>query len=160
MPLLLRKIKENRWFKTDETTRLLGVGDAPSDPLGDLATTQSRLSVFEVAGDGSNIERIVRALAVSGNHISDTGYVLFNSDLLEQEEIAIRDEGGATPDTEANSWHRDLIGLSARKLVALTRLIFHHGETGRVLKKRLNELIEEGIQQKQLPERFRTMISK
>lgn len=159
MPLLLRTVRENRWHKS-EASQWLEAGDVPADPLGDLATSENRLSVWEVAVDRSNLERIVRALAVTRQKIADMGYVLFDSDLLANAGIDTLEESGTTPDEGANPWHRDLIELSGNKLVTLTKLILENGESGTVLKKRLEQLVEEGVEQKQLPEKFRAKISK
>jgi hypothetical protein len=157
MPILLRNVRENRWFKS-QAAPWLEKGDVPADPLGDLATKENRLSVWVVASDRSNLERIVRALAVSRDKIADMGYVLFDSDLLTDAGIDTLEESGQTPDAGANTWHRDLIKLSGNKLVTLTRLILEKGESGTVLKKRLEQLVEEGIQQMELPEKCRTKI--
>lgn len=159
MPLLLRNVRENRWLRS-EAASWLEKGDVPADPLGDLATKENRLSVWEVALDRSNLERIVRALAVNRDKIADMGYVLFDSGLLAAAGIDALVEDGATADAEANSWHRDLINLSGNKLVRLTRLILENGESGTVLKKRLEQLVEEGVQQKQLPEKFLSKLKK
>jgi hypothetical protein len=158
MPLLLRNVRENRWLKS-VAVPWLAIGDVPADPLGDLATKENRLSVWEVI-DRSNVERIVRALAVNRDKIADMGYVLFDSSLLTAAGINTLTENGMTPDEEANNWHRDLIDLSGNKLVILTKLILEHGESGTVLKKRLEQLVADGIEQKQLPEKCRSKISK
>ena len=157
MPILLRNVRANRWIKS-EAAPWLENDDVPADPLGDLATKDNRLSVWEVAFDHSNLERIVRALAVSRDRIADMGYVLFDSSLLEGAGINAAVENGATPDEGANSWHRDLIDLSGNKLVLLTRLILQNGVSGTLLKKRLEQLVEDGIQQKQLPEKCRSKL--
>jgi len=159
MPLLLRNVRENRWLKS-EAAPWLAKDDVPADSLGDLRTSQNRLSVWEVAVDRSNIERIVRALAVSSQRLDNMGYVLFDSSLLETAGINTVRENGTTPDEEANNWHRDLIELSGKKLVALTKLILEHGESGTVLKKRLEQLVADGVEQKQLPEKCRSKLSK
>jgi len=59
-----------------------------------------------------------------------------------------------------NGRHLDLIELSGNKLVKLTGLILKTGESGTVLKKRILQLVEDGIQQKQLPERVRSKLTK
>jgi hypothetical protein len=159
MPLLLRNVRENRWHKSGAAP-WLAKGDVPADPLGDLATKENRLSVWEVAVDRSNVERIVRALAVNRDRIADMGYVLFDSSLLATAGINTVAENGMTPDEGANNWHRDLIDLSGNKLVILTKLILENGESGTVLKKRLEELVADGIEQKQLSEKCRSKISK
>src|SRR6266481_7826068 len=97
MPLLLRNVRENRWLKS-EAAPWLAKGDVPADPLGDLRTSQNRLSVWEVAVNRSNVERIVRALAVGSNKVADMGYVLFDSSLLETAGIIAVAENGTTPD--------------------------------------------------------------
>ena len=56
--LLLRTVRQNRWLK-GEAEPFLAADDVPADPVGDLLTQQNLLSVWEVAPDRSNIERIV-----------------------------------------------------------------------------------------------------
>jgi len=158
MPLLLHTVRQNRWLK-DEARPWLENGDVPADALSDLRTSQNELSVWEVAADRSNLERIVRALVITRQDIAHTGFVLFESEWLGAIGIAVSaDRPGKTPDEGANAWHRDLIDLSGNKLVALTKTILERGDSGTVLKKRLYELVEAGIREKQLPEKFRSMI--
>src|SRR5205823_5385824 len=151
MALLLRTVRQHRWLK-QEAAPFLEQDDVPADAVGDLVTQQNLLSVWEVAPDRSNIERIVRAVAIGRDQISHIGYMLFDSDLLPSEGIETIANTGVSLDQGANPWHRDLV-LSGRKLVALTKVILQHGETGAVLKVRLRELIEEGIAAKQIPEK-------
>ena len=154
MPLLLRTVREHRWYRS-EAAPWLETGDVPADPLGDLATSQNRLSVWEVAEDRSNVERIVRAVAIGREKIASMGYVLFDSELLPSAGIRTEAKSGSTADVAANAWHRDLVELSGGKLVMLTRMILQSGESGTVLEKRLRELVEDGIRQRQLPEGLR-----
>ncbi len=152
MPLLLRTVRQNRWLK-EEAAPFLAIDDVPADPVCDLLTHQNLLSVWEVAQDRSNIERIVRAVAIGRTAIADTGYVIFDSDLLPAAGIEIRESAGASLDTGANAWHRDLV-VSGNKLVALTRAILRNGESGTVLKVRLREIVEEGKRNGQIPEKL------
>lgn len=159
MPLLLRMVRENRWYKA-EAADWLQRGDVPADPIGDLPTRKNQLSVYEVMPDRSNLERIVRALALTKDKVADTGFVLFDSELLPELGInTSASEPGQTPDREANGWHRDLTDLSGNRLVALTRAILERGESGTVLKKRLTELVLSGIAEKQLPEKCRLKLT-
>jgi hypothetical protein len=157
MPLLLRTVRQNRWLK-DEAAPFLANDDVPADALGDLTTQQNVLSVWEVASDRSNIERIVRAVALGRNKIDHMGYVLFDSALLPERGIEVLANEGDSPDLGANSWHRDLV-VSGRKLVRLTKAILEHGESDTVLKHRLRDLVEEGIRAKEIPEKFRTKLN-
>ena len=157
MPLLLRTVRQNRWYK-DQASAWLEKADVPADPIGDLSTSQNRLSVWLVAADRSNIERIVRAVAVTRDKIESTGYVLFDSALLSDVGTSAETVPGKTPDEAANDWHRDLVDLSGNKLVALTRAILTNGESDTILKKRLRELVLSGIQQKELPEKLQSKL--
>jgi hypothetical protein len=152
MPLLLRTVRQNRWFK-HEAEPFLSNDDVPADPIGDLNTTGNLLSVWVLSEDKSNLERVVRAVAVGKEKISDTGYVVFDSAVLMEAGIELQDNKGATPDSDANDWHRDLV-LSGNKIVALTKAILRHGESGSILKHRLRELVKEGIAQGQLPSKL------
>ena len=153
MPLLLRTVKQHRWHK-EAAEPFLANNDVPADPVQDLRTQQNLLSVWEVAQDRSNIERIVRAMAIGCHEIASMGYVVFDSGLLPAAGIEIRESKGTTLDEGANAWHRDLV-VSGNKLVALTKAILRHGESGTVLKKNLRQLVDEGIRDGQLPEKLR-----
>jgi hypothetical protein len=154
MAKLLRKVKQNRWYKADAQP-LLEIGDVPADPLGDLSTSQNRLSVFQVDGDTPDIERIARALALGGHNLDNVGYVLFDSSLLEQASIGLDPTDGGTIDPVVNRCHADLTNLTGNKLVKLTRLILLEGESDTILKKRIVELVREGLSSKELPEKVR-----
>jgi hypothetical protein len=159
MPLLLRTVRENRWLKS-EAAPWLERGEVPADPLGDMRTIQNCLSVCEVKGDRSNLERIVTAVVLGLDRIADQGYVLFDSSLLSTAGITHQVQQGQTPDEAANEWHRDLTGLSGSQLVMLAKLILETGESGTVLKKRLRQLVEDGIERRELPERVRSKLAK
>lgn len=154
MPLLLRTVRENRWYK-QPAAPWLERGDVPADPLGDLTTTQNALSVWQVESDRSNLERVVRAVAIGKQKVDSSGWVLFDSEILRSIGIGVAEVRGGTKDEEANGWHRDLTDLSGSKLVALARAIFAHGESGTIPKKRMATLIEEGIASQQLPANLR-----
>src|ERR1700729_1422234 len=159
MPKLLRKVKQNRWFKADAAP-LLAKGDVPADPLRDLSTTQNALSVFQVDEGDANVGRIARALALGGQRIDDVGYVLFDSAFLAEASIDLNPVDGNTDDPVVNKCHVDLVNLSGNKLVALARLILLEGESDTILKKRIVELVQEGIDSKELPEKAREKLLK
>jgi len=153
MSLLLRTVRQSRWLR-QEAAPFLAIDDVPADALADLTTQQNLLSVWEVADDRSNLERIVRAVAIGRDKIADMGYVLFDSQLLPATGIEIHENKGRSPDDGANTWHRDL-AVSGNRLVALTKAILRQGESGTVLKLRLRQLVEEGIRSGQIPEKLR-----
>ncbi|MHB1674848.1 MAG: hypothetical protein ACYCSP_11450 [Acidobacteriaceae bacterium] len=157
MAKLLRKVKQNRWYKADAQI-FLDCGDVPADPLGDLNTSQNRLSVFRVDEDLANIERIARAIASGGDRLDNVGYVLFDTSLLEKASIEMDTTDGETVDSVVNKCHADLTNLTGTKLVTLTRLILLEGESNTILKKRIVELVREGVDSKELPEKVRAKL--
>src|SRR5580693_1775708 len=114
MPLLLRTVRQNRWFKADAVP-FLEKDDVPADPLGDLPTKGNLLSVWVLTDDRSNLERVVRAVAIGKDHIDNAGYVVFDSSAVENAGIEMLENAGSSDDAEANAWHRDL-SLSGNKM--------------------------------------------
>jgi hypothetical protein len=160
MALLLRTVdKHYRWFKNDAAP-FLEHDDSPADPIADLKTDKNRLSVYVISDDKSNLERIVRAIAVGRQKIDHAAYVVFDSKVLEEAGIEIEEVAGTTSDSGVNSWHRDLV-LSGRKLAALAKGMLRDGEeVKQILKLRMVELVEEGIRDGQLPEDLREKLKK
>lgn len=161
MAKLLRKVdKQHRWYKASAQAHL-DAGEVPADPLGDLRTTENKLSVYQVAEDGSNIERIARALACGRQRIDDDlGYVLFDVSILAKASIELDQNDGKTFDPVVNKYHADLVDLTGNKLVTLARLILLEGESDTILKKRIVELVREGVNSKELPEKVRDKLPK
>ncbi len=120
MALLLRKIQRGRWYRPD----WLGPDDAPADGLWDLFTTQNVLSAWLVDDGRQNLERVVAAQASNRDHLAEFDYALVPEQSVREVGITIVETTGESPDEYANNtWHRDLIELSAGKVERLARLI-------------------------------------
>lgn len=156
MALLLRTVRQNRWFKTPDVDALLNADDAPADPLGDVRTTNGTLSVWRLNDDRSNLVRIVRAVAVGQHEIRSQGYVVFDDALVNQAGIQIDNAArGNSSDDRANDWHCDLVKITANSLISLVKAILRHGESGVVLEKTLVASVLQGIENRELPESAR-----
>lgn len=151
MPLLLRAIRKNRWYTSDSgTVSWLLKGEIQADPLGDLATRDNTLSVWQVEDDNSNLNQVIAALASSRDSISNLDYVVFDIDLLVGTGIKIEINRGATPYEMANIWHRDLVELTATKLVRLAETMLTHSRIERILEKKILHLIKDAVQNEQI----------
>jgi len=141
---LLRKIRKNKWYKT-ETIAWLLPGEFQSDPLCDLATTENKLSVYRVEDDYSNLNRVVSALAANCDKIANFDYLLFEETILK--EIGIKSEQikGDTPDEIVNNCHLDLVELSAFRLVDLAKHALNKGKVYRFLPRKVTDLLAESI---------------
>ena len=150
VPFILRKIRKSKWYKHEDVP-WLAEDELQADALGDLQTSNNELSVWRVEDDKSNLERIVTALAANVDHVSNFDYALLDMELLSKLSIQTKDSKGDTPDERANvAWHLDLMELSARKLMELAKAIMAKGEKGRVPKKKLAQLIEQGVNAEQI----------
>ena len=144
MPFLLRKIRKNRWYKPDPAS-WLGLNDLPADPLADLCTSQNTLSVWEIDDAQTNLELVVTALAATCDNLSNLDYALFNRDLVLSLNIEAKPVSGNSPFVDANRWHRDLVELSASKLVGLAKAIYSEAVKNRLPESKIRELIKAAV---------------
>ena len=144
MPFILRKIRKAKWYRSDAVP-WLAEGDLQADSLADLATKGNSLSVYVVADGHSNLERIVAGLSANCDFVSNFDYALFRQETLDEINIEVKETSGETPDTSVNAWHRDLIELSASKIVALANQISTKAERKRILSRRILELLAQAV---------------
>lgn len=145
MPLLLRKIRKSKWYKTDSVL-WLKEDEIQADALGDIVTSSNTFSVWLVQADKSNLEQVIVALASSCDNISNFDYALINVELLVNIGIKIEIKEGLTPYSRANSWHRDLVELTTNKLSKLAEAMFLHSDRERVTEKQVLNLIKNAVQ--------------
>ncbi len=153
MPLLLRLIRKNRWY-SDETPPWLQNGEIQADPLGDLVTGNNNLSVWEVEDDKSNLDQVITALAASHDSISNLDYSLFDKNSLSKIGIRVETSKGKTPYEKANNLHRDLIELTATKLVKLAEVMLRSSSRERVPEKQILILIKDAVNNQQIDEKM------
>ena len=138
MPFLLRSTKYNKWI-TDEPDWLED-GETPADPIFGLDTKSNTMSVWAVESHEDQLDRIIAALAATRQSLQDFEYVLLDSQILTLAQIRSRKTEGKSPDAHLNSLlHRDLIEISAQKLVKLTAATFktiqQEGENTKVVER-------------------------
>jgi hypothetical protein len=121
---VLRLVKQARW-DVREGHDWLPQGDIPAAPLADFTnTSQHCLSVWFVDSE-ELVNRVVGALAASREKADVLDYVLFPQNYLKAAEMEVREIPGRTPDENVNRCHRDLIHVSADKVVLLAKRIWH-----------------------------------
>ena len=148
MPLILRVIRKDSWRTTRR--RWLRASDFPADPVTDLKTMDNCLSVYEIADDQSNLERVITAIAGTREYLGHVDYMLFDAGLISEAEIEIQATDGGTPDEEVNRQHQDLIQLTSDKLVSLAKTIYKEGKRERLLGKTVVSLLRKAIEEKRI----------
>ena len=97
MTFLLRKIRKNRWYKTDEMV-WLSDGELPADSLSDLATQSNELSVYHISINESNLDRVIAALAANSGFLSNFDFAIFGDEIVSEIGIKIKKSPGDSPD--------------------------------------------------------------
>lgn len=69
MARILRKIRKNRWYKTEEISWLPD-NELQADALDDLRTKYNELSVYRIDENESNLDRVIAALATNTDNPS------------------------------------------------------------------------------------------
>lgn len=145
MPLVFRKIKKSKWYKNDAVPWLAD-DDLQADALADLITKGNELSVFFLdQADHEALNRLVTALASNRKTIDHLEYALFAEDVLSEIGIKVTSKEADTPDPLVNTWHRNLVELSARQLMYLAHAIRNRATKERVLEKRLRGMIIDAL---------------
>ncbi len=147
MPLLLRKIRLDRWLSLQDEA-WIPQDDVQGDPLVDLGTKEGKLSVWTVEDDQSNLWRVVAALASNCHTLSNLDYAIFDEVIIGQLGLQAQQTNGNSRDDEANAkWHRDLVELSAGRLAVLVRDVYRHCEKKRVPKADVTQLLVRAIEE-------------
>jgi hypothetical protein len=146
----LIKVRRN-WFVSQVTFR--GEPDYLADCLSDFRISEGKLSVWLIAEDKSNIDRVLAALAATRDKLQDMGYVLFDSGVLERCEIKFEKSEGGTPDSYANNnWHHDLTDLSVRQVAEFAIELCKLNWNGRLLPAEVALALEKSLENKYLAE--------
>lgn len=152
MPFVLRKIRRSRWRRDPHTGRLSDSGLRSA--RRDLCLPGESLSAYLVNYDKSNLERVITALAANSMSLDTVDYIMMDISLDIQTEAT----PGRTPDSEVNSFHLDLPGLSDSKLDRLAHAFRDKGESDRYAKKDLKQMILEAVRTGNIdrdPDKFR-----
>lgn len=118
-------------------------GETQADAVDDLRTKGNALSVFEV-DDPANVERIVVAFASGRMNPDHIGFAVFDGDAVGRLGIQIQKTPGSTADAAVNALHHDLQQLTASQLAGLANIVAG-GTTDQILRKRLTELLKDGL---------------
>jgi hypothetical protein len=144
VPFFLRTIRKAKWYKNEDVS-WLAEGELQADALADLATKGNELSVWHIEDDRSNLEQVVTAVAAGRDNIANLDYALFDQQILSAINIKIKETKGGSPDEKVNAWHRDLVELSATKLMELAKAIQTEAAKERILPKDIIRLIKRAI---------------
>ncbi|HUT87224.1 MAG TPA: hypothetical protein VMX15_03975 [Candidatus Heimdallarchaeota archaeon] len=138
MSLLLRKIEKAKWMQND----IRGGEDVSADAITNcLKTTANALSVWEV-GDESLVPDAALAMASQFDHLDTIDIVLLCQGALGKAGLEVKRSAATTALSEFAANHRDVVGLTYRKLGELARLIVDGIKGNRVRRYTKGKLLE------------------
>lgn len=126
MPLFFRELGNKSWWdKAHDEFGWLTKDEFIGDIFKSVKTTKGTLSIFEIDEDQNNLSRVVAALACKRSNLENFDYVLVpESDI--QLHFDILQTPGKTADILVNELHRDIVQLTARKLLGLAIIFRDH----------------------------------
>jgi hypothetical protein len=155
MPFLLHTIRKIKW-SYDPDIRWLQLGELQADALVDIKTTDNALSMWFIEDDRSNLERVIAALAANQDYPANIDYALINLSDIAGNGFKLEKTKGETADIQVNSWHHDIVELSAGRLLQLAQVFQSAAEKQRVPKPDVHQFLLRGINQKHLdPQRIK-----
>jgi len=126
MPLLLRKIRKSKWYKSLNVP-WLPPGELQADALGNLKTENNKLSLWHIEDNSSNLNQVLIAVLTTLDVPSNIDIALIDSNLVSDIGINMESTKGNTKISNVNiNWHRNLIELTANKLMQLAQIIMQH----------------------------------
>ena len=143
---LLRKVNKSYWNR-DSLPDWLAPGDVPAVCLNDLkADGGNKLSMWAVEDDRSNLDAVIASLGANADDLDHFDYLLVDLERVSDRQIVTEKSSGYSPHAKANTlWHRDLVKLSAAKLVGLAIIMMDSVPTVRLLKSEMKVLLLAGI---------------
>jgi len=123
VPTLLRGVLKDNWLERlpDEPD------EAPADTLKDFRSTRSVLSVWSIAEDSSNLDKVVVMIALGKQKLGDFDLILFDEQLLHDLGIRIDPDPFDGPVPSVREDHRDLVGISANQVARFATALFMQG---------------------------------
>ena len=149
MPLVLRKTRTNTiWDKSANEFSWLEKGDIAADAVTDLATSDNDLSIYVINDDLSQLDRCLSALAASRMRLIPLDYILFDKSVIDRLGLETNAVEGNLLDIEVNKLHRNIIELSASKLIKLSNIIMDECKLKRILDDQVANIIANSINNK------------
>lgn len=144
MPYLLRKVRRGRWLRGDDLN-WLSASDVQAEAFDDLRAMGNELSVYHIEDDCSNLVRVSAALAANTDFPANFDYALIDEGVVRNSGVKITASRGESPDAVVNTWHSDMIELSAASLYEFLKLLNAHARFERIAIKKVIEIVADSI---------------
>lgn len=146
MPFYLRKVRFNKWIKSQCPSWVRG-GEAPGDPVIDLVTVNNELSLWEVDDEQANLDRVIAAMAATRDTLDEFAFILVDRQHIDALALPFARQAGESPDDFANeNWHHNLPQGTASMVSTLTTVFWNRGkDVERRMPPKITALIVSGV---------------
>lgn len=153
MPLIFREIGNKSWWdKAHDEFCWLGDDELVGDVFKGVKTIKGTLSIYLLDDDQTNLSRIVAALACKRRSLENFDFVLVPENAIVTDFEILRTTG-TTADDLVNDLHRDLVQLTADKLLKLVTIFgVHMSAMTRLYKDDVKDAILESLELESLHE--------
>jgi hypothetical protein len=138
MPLLLRKITRSHWSLPPDW-------QIPTEPCADslksLQSAGGALSLWDVSNELTNLDSVIVALASNCDYVPVVDWCVVPRHRVTRLGIVLVPEASPTPALQANKWHVNATGLTAKRLGAFAHVIFSTGTWGRKTCSQVKQLL-------------------
>lgn len=155
MALILREVQNVMWwsvFRESNEGWLLD-SECRGDVFKSLRSTGCSLSIFRLEEDSpDHLERMLAAFAAQREEAAQLDFaILDESDFIELG-LRLTDAPGETPDSVVNSWHRNIVELSASRIQQLAACLQSQATFCRKREKDVLRLIKKALEAGHLAE--------
>ena len=142
MTTIVRMLSQKRHW---DNKQWLGTNDAQGDTTKCLLTKENKLSIFLLEEPSVQIERVVAALALNKENISNIDLAIAPEKVLATCGIDRDKVQANTPDIEVNEWHLDLVELTVNKIAKFATTIKREGEIKRYHEAYVKKAIQKSL---------------
>ncbi len=149
MALILREVQNVMWWSAfrESNEGWLSDWECRGDALKSLRSTGCSLSIFRLEEDSPDqLERMLAAFAAQREEADRLDFaILDESDFIELG-LSLTDAPGETPDSVVNSWHRNIVELSASRIQRLATCLQSQATFCRKREKDVLRLVKRGLE--------------
>lgn len=142
--LLIKVNSKTRWYRSERPS-YIGEDDIPANCLLDLRPKDNALSLWLIEEHEENLRNVVTALVAGCQYPESFDFLVFDVSLIQEHSLQLLSTSGKTPLSLANQWHRDVVELSAKKLVNLAVTIYFRCEVRRIFKDQIKSWLTESL---------------
>ncbi len=149
MALILREVQNVMWWSVfrEKNEGWLGDFECRGDALKSLRSKDCSLSIFWLEEDSpDHLERMLAAFAAQRQEADQLDFAILDESDFVELGLSLVAAPGETPDPVVNSWHRNIVELSASRIQQLATCLQSQAIFCRKREKEVLRLIKKALE--------------